>query len=374
MAEPLRGAVVPESFAFLPPAELPLATDVARDQRRYGWTAAVVSILLIRAIVFLVGVWSIQTVTSPDQIDHINASGTPWIAFDGGFYLSIFLHGYPPGPAVPFHIAYFPLYPYAARLLSPLFSASTCLLIVSNVCSIIGLLVVYAWAKSITKVRTAFISAVLLAAYPGAAFYCADMTEGMFMMLVAIVMFLLTQQRLYTAALVCAVATACRPTAVALSVTVVVWTILNSREFPIKVQLRRVILIGMLSIMGGACYEGFLWHRYGRIDAYKVSEDKWEHLDVHIMPATDREALEKVREDWISSTLAPQLREAKPASSELFPTSHRQEPPPRSWKFFESKLTTSQAWNRLIIFALLLVLAGAIVKRSAVPRLLLLVP
>ena len=357
------------------PEPLPLE-EPTESHARYGWPTAIVTIIVIRAAIFIAGVMSIHSVTSVDQIDHENASGTPWVAFDGGFYRSILLHGYPKGPAVPYQIAYFPLYPYTCRLLLPFMSATAALLTVSNLCSLIGLCVVYGWAKSITNRRTAYISTLLLALYPGAVFYCASLTEGMFTMFVAIVMYLLTSKRMYTAALVCAVATACRPTAVALSLTVFIWTIFNTFEMPWKQQLRKVILVGMISVVGGACYQGFMWHRYHRFDAYKVAEDKWDVMAGPNRPPEDLESLKEVEDEWQATAIVPTIvgrpNSDHPGSASIVVV--RPEPARYSPAWFWSRLKTSQAWNRLITLALLIMLIGAVIRRSAVPRLLLLTP
>ena len=342
----------------------------------YGWPTVIASVFAIRTLIFFAGIWSIQSLGHFAQIDHGNASGTPWMAFDGGFYRFITVHGYPPGPTVPYHIAYFPLFPYLSRLLLPFMAPSSALITISNLCSLIGLLLMYGWARSITNARTAYISTMLLATYPGAVFYCAGLTEGMFMMFVAITMYLLTSQRLWTAAIVCAIATACRPTAVALSATVFFWTIFNSRELPLKVQIRKAILIGMLSVVGGACYQGFMWHRYHRFDAYKIAEDKWDITAGPQRQPTDKEALREVNEEWQPATIVPTVVSRPGTDSPGTPNFPRIQPePPRySMAFFASRMKTSQAWNRLITVALLIMLVGAVIKRSAVPRLLLLTP
>ena len=358
-----------------PPAEV-LPLEESTTVGRYGWLSAIASVVSIRLLILLVGIWSLHSISSTSQIDHANASGTPWMAFDGGFYRFITVHGYPKGPNVPYHIAYFPLFPFLARTLVPFMVPSSALITVSNLCSVIGLLVMYGWAKSITNARTAYFSTLLLAAYPGAVFYCAGLTEGMFMMFVAITMYLLTAQRLWTAAIVCAIATACRPTAVALSATVFIWTIFNSRELPLKVQIRKAILIGMISVVGGACYQGFMWHRYHRFDAYKIAEDKWDVTAGPLRQPTDDEALREVSGEWQPSTIVPTVVSRpgteSPGSSQ-FPRIHP-EPARYSLAFFASRMKTSQAWNRLITVALLIMLVGAVIKRSAVPRLLLLTP
>src|SRR5690606_34031077 len=120
-------------------------------------------------------------------------------------------------------IAFFPLLPLLWRLLGPWFDPGPALLVIANACTLIGFTFFYQWCKALTRPRIAFWACILLATFPAAAFFSAGLTEAPFMMCVAITLFLLQRRSFYTAALVCGMATALRPTGVALAATLVLW-------------------------------------------------------------------------------------------------------------------------------------------------------
>jgi hypothetical protein len=345
----------------------------------YGWASLLPTIFLIRALMFAVGVVSVHTVHSLDQVDPHNASGFPWIAFDSHFYRYLLLSGYPAGPRIPYQIAFFPLFPFACRVLLPVFAAFAseptaaylAMLVLSGACSMVGLCFTYAWARTITDSRTAFIATLLACLLPGAVFFGAGLTEGLFMMFVAITLYLLQKERLYAAAVVCGVGSACRPTSVALAVTVVLWTIYHSRNLPMGRLAARVLLIGALSVAGAASYEAFLWQRYQRIDAFKIAEDKWDFSKDPIDTAENKEILGGVDQTWASANLT-----ATTATIEAHEQSAANHPDPRRYSpaFFADLLTRTSVWNRFMALALLGVMIAAARKATAVPRVLLVLP
>jgi hypothetical protein len=364
----------------------------------YGWCLTVLTVILIRVTVFIAGVVSVATVHSIDQVEPTNASGNSWIAFDCHFYRYNLLHGYPPGPEIPYQIAYFPFLSVVSRAFLPLctvlFGADAApraaLLIVANGCSLIGLCFFYAWVRSLFDARTAFISVVLLAVYPGAAFYCAGETEGPFLMFAAAALYLLQKQWLYSAALISAVATSTRPTAVCLALTVVVWTIYFSWHLPKKQLILRVLIIGFISIAGGLSYEAFLWHRYHHWDAFKQSEDKWDLQRDPIQTAKNQKLLEGVDQRWtfantpavnpvVANTVAANTVASSTAVANMAVTPNNSSPAEspqshHSIRFALQHLLRASIWNRLIAVGLLVLCITAWFKPAGVPRLLLLLP
>jgi hypothetical protein len=69
---------------------------------------AMITVTLIRGFVFLVGVISLATSNYGSAVDTKVSGGASWIAFDSIAYRNIVLYGYPPGPAIPYQIGYFP--------------------------------------------------------------------------------------------------------------------------------------------------------------------------------------------------------------------------------------------------------------------------
>jgi len=361
------------------PISSALLNERAKDRSAYGWAVLIPTIVLLRTLVFAVGVISVHTVHSLDQIQPSDASGFPWIAFDSHFYRNILINGYPPGPTVPYQIAFFPLFPLAARTLLPMFEALVgpqtasheALVTVSNICSIIGLCFVYAWARLLIDARTAFVSTLLLALYPSAVFFSAGLTEGLFLMFAALALYLLQKQRLYAAAAVSALASASRPTAVSLAATVVLWTIYYSWNLPKKQLVLRVLLIGMISVAGAASYQCYIWNRYQRFDAFKAAEDKWDLESDPIELPTNQRLIEGVDQVWSSPNLT-----VTPASFDQWAKTAPAQPDPKrySMEFFIDRLRRTSAWNRAMALVLLCVLVGAALRRTAVPKLVLVLP
>jgi hypothetical protein len=361
------------------PAPLLLRGDAAACRSAYGWTLVIPTILVIRTLIFAVGLISVHTVHTLDQVDPHNASGFPWMAFDSHFYRYILTTGYPAGPQVPYQIAYFPLFPFASRALLPLFAAFAseqnaayiAMLTLSTASAIVGLCFTYAWARAITDARTAFIATVLTCLLPGAVFLSAGLTEGLFLMFVAITLYLMQKKRLYAAAMVCGIGSACRPTSVALAMTLVLWTIYYSRNLPIARLAARVLLIGALSIAGAASYEAFLWHRYQRIDAFKIAEDKWDISSDPIDSPANQAVLQGVDQTWSSANLTATT--ASIEAQEKIAAAHPR-PPKYSPAFFLDLLTRTSVWNRFMALALLGVIIAAACQTTAVHRVLLVLP
>ena len=372
---------------LIPPVSSKRSFERTREHQTYGWTVAMLFMVSIRVLIFAAGVISVRTAR---HIVDYNATGIPWIAFDSGFYRYILIYGYPPGPAIPYQIAYFPLYPFAARLLIPLLSPfvsggtlhAAALLIFSNACSAVGFGFIYAWARSLTNARTAFVTVLLVSTYPGAVFFCAALTEGPFMMFCAIVLYLLRKDRIYWAAGICALATALRPTGVALAAVVVLWALTRSWHLPKARLAGRVFLIGMISYLGACSYEGYLWARYGQYDAYKISEDKWDLNQDTSGSTTNSGLLNLMQMEGDAGAIKPAVSPAgalsntaavAPPSPPVF-IELPVEPKRYSVAFFIDRLKTTQAWNRLFALTLFTVMIAALLKPTGIPRILLMLP
>jgi hypothetical protein len=378
-----QGATVSEAL-ITPPAEaspasyLPSLAQV-EESRAYGWSTLIPAILFTRTLIFAVGVMSVLAVHSVSQINPHNGSGYPWAAFDSHFYKAILLSGYPPGPGITYQIAFFPLFPYASRLVLPVFEAIVApqtapyaaLVAFSNICSLVGLCFVYAWTRTFASSRTAFIATVLITLCPSAVFYSAGLTEGPFMMFAAITIYLLQKQRVYAAAAVCALGTACRPTAVGLAATVVLWAIYYSWNMPKGRLLLRVLLVGTVSVAGAASYQCFLWHQYHRFNAFKLAEDKWNFEQDPVSSAENQRSLKGIDALWVSDnlTVTPAMIEAQARSKALAPQPRRYSP-----EFFISHLSQPSAWNRVMALVLLGMLILALVKESGVSKILQVLP
>jgi hypothetical protein len=334
------------------------------------------AVLLIRAAIFVIGVLSLAMTSSPSQIDLKVASGTSWIAFDSNAYRYILLCGYPQGPQIPYQIAYFPLFPLLSRVLLPVCSLlfgsdgapRAAMLLVSNSCSFIGLFFLYEWVASFLTARTAAIATLLLAVYPGSVFFCAGLTEAPFFMLVTIAVYLLCRQRLLAAAFISALATLCRPTGVALAITIVAWTFYNAQTLSARRLVLKLMLVGGISLAGAISYQCYLWHRYQHFNAYERSQEYWDPaLYPNGGPPSDNASP--------PDSQSADHTETNVKATEMAAASSNDSDYPRySVAFFLSRLLKTQGWNRIIAFVLLVILGAAYFRPVGMPRVLLLLP
>jgi Gpi18-like mannosyltransferase len=370
-----RQLAVPEAFRVI---DLYPKLDARREVGVWSRRETLLAVLLIRASIYIMGLVSLAAVSSPRQIDATVASGTPWIAFDGNAYRDILLHGYGAGPKIPYQIAYFPLFPYAARAFLPICNSvfgtregsAAAMLLFSNICSLIGFVFFYEWARLYLSGRMASIATLLLATYPGSVFFCAGLSEGPFLMLVAVALYLLGKKQFLAAAAVSALATFSRPTGIALACTVTAWTFYQSRALPTRRQLLKVALIGALSCAGAVSYQCFLWHRYQSFNAYELAENFY--WDPHLTPseitkqAISRDAFaQKGFVEYEASIGNPTASSSADVDASI---------PRYSVAFFANRLLKTQGWNRVIALALLVVLIAAYIRPVPIPRTLLILP
>jgi hypothetical protein len=295
----------------------------------------------IRGVVWLVGMLSLghYGIANP-----MMASSTPWIAWDGIHYLTILTSGYPQGPQVPPHIAFFPLYPLLASLLTPILHPSVALLVVSNLCALAGLAVAFDWARRLTDLRTATLLVLITASWPGAVFFSAALTEGPFLLCTALVLWLVQQERFWWAAGVCALATALRPTGIALSIFVGLWVLFKYRpEQPLLRRLGLSILVGLVAVLGLIAFQGFIWHRYERFDAYLIAQEYW-HDTGEVMLLQKNALLANM--DGFAAVAG----------------------------YYMSKAGTPQAWNRVLMWLLVGLSVYGAFRARGVPRLMFAIP
>lgn len=306
--------------------------------------------LAVRALVFAAGVVSLW-LANEGAIDPVYASGVPLVAWDSLHYREILVTGYGPAPSAA--LAFFPLYPLAARLLTPPLTPEVALLAVANACTLAGLTVAYVWARVFVSADVARAGTLLTAVYPPAAFLSAAYTEGPFLLLVAVTFFAMARRAWLGAALACGVATACRPTGAALAAVVWLGAAADHwrRWFDVKTLLKLVGL-GLLAISGLIAYEIFMWARYGDPLVYLEIQKYWNEPPMPRPPApTGAPAGDPISWglDAIRNALAP-------------------------WPFIERRVTSLSVWNKGWTLLLLLVTGVGFVAPGPIPRLLFAVP
>ncbi|HEY7088077.1 MAG TPA: glycosyltransferase family 39 protein, partial [Tepidisphaeraceae bacterium] len=236
-------------------------------------------------------------------------------------------------------IAYFPLVPLVSRAMSRIMPLDVAMVVFSNLCSLIGFGFLFDWARRLVDARTATICVLITATFPGAVAIAAGMTEGPFLMLVAMALWLLQRKRFYGAAVAAGIATATRPTGVALAMVVVLyaWTQLASE--PLARRMMNVLVLGLISFSGTIAYEAFLWHRYETPTAYSQAQSAWTSGDDVRMARDTAGGVKRY-----------------------------------SWEFFRSRLLRPQGLNRLIGLAVLVVTVAGLLKPVRIPRVYFLLP
>jgi hypothetical protein len=306
-----------------------------------GWGRAAVFTLLVRTVVFVTGLLATTTLFPPTPLGNAPPTAK-WVVWDGGAYLWVAQHGYPLSASSPDirGIAFFPLYPWATRAVSHVTSMplTWVLVAISNMCALIGFGFFYSWVKNLVNQRAAMVSLLVLATSACAVFFSAALTEGPFFMLVAIALWLLQKKQIWWAAVVCGVATACRPTGAALAITLAMYALFYPRDRAWWGRIGRAALIGLVASSGAIAYEAFLWHRYEKPDIYFHAEDHWAHADA------------------VRLTV-----EAKHVSR-------------YSLQFFLNRADSPMAWNRLIAIAMAGIIVIGFIKPGPVPRALFILP
>jgi hypothetical protein len=310
-----------------------------------SFAVAVLAVLAIRVCILCVGFFSARA--APVGAEPLFNHEHPWMAWDAAHYYIIAEHGYPLNRDNPYdperrifsQIAYFPLVPLIGRAMSLVMPLGVALVFFSNVCSIVGFIFMYAWAQRITTARAAGMSLLVTATFPGAVAFAAGMTEGPFFMLVALGLWLLQRRNFFAAAVVAGIASATRPTGVALSVTVAIYAWTCMGDLPLPRRLARFAALGAISISGLLAYEAFLWHRFGTPMAYFQSQQFWTHMDQARMQHEQSTGMTRY-----------------------------------SWEFFKDRLTRPQAWNRGLALVILIVTAMGFIRPMGIPRVVFLLP
>jgi len=202
-------------------------------------------------------------------------------AWDGGWYLAVVKHGYPSpipeiaGKATESTIGFFPLYPLVVRFASHLlpFSAAVVAIAVSMLCGAAVVLLFHRLAFQFTDPETAERAAILFAFFPGSFVLSMPYTEALMLLLAAVCFLSLFRHQWLLAGLSAALATACRPTGLALAAACA-WqaavAIRQRREW-------RSVVAPLLAPTGVLAFFLFLQARTGEFTAwFRVEKEGWK--------------------------------------------------------------------------------------------------
>lgn len=148
----------------------------------------------------------------------------PLLNFDGLHYRSIVQNGYRYRPvsldAEPAerqqNIAFFPLYPLTASLLTPLLGVHGAMIFVSHAAALAAALVLHFWITWRVDAACAAAAVACVLCLPSACYYSFGYAESTTLLMTVLTLACLDAGRLLPAALACGLATATRPTAAAL--------------------------------------------------------------------------------------------------------------------------------------------------------------
>ncbi len=312
------------------------ARPAAESIRKFAVAMSLVAAL--RLCVLCTGLLSVHL--APKGTEPLFNFAHPWLAFDARSYRELALHGYAADrKGTPYLdgttftlIAYFPAWPFVSRVLSLILPIDVAMVLLSNVCSIIGFGFLYAWARRLAGARAALICVLIAATFPGAVSFAAGMTEGPFFMLVTITLWLLESERFYSAAVLAGIATATRPTGLALAMIVPMYAWLRHGSVPLQKRVTTFAILSAIGLTGIVGYEAFLWHRYDSPTAYFEAQKHWNHLEERRLQAEAANHINRHSPD-----------------------------------FFLESMTRPQVWNRGIAIATLIVILAGLLKPGAFP-------
>jgi len=244
-----------------------------------GWLDALAIFTVVTVCVFIAvnlgGHAQLSSIASVDTAPYTGSSifGS-WFRFDGRWYDIIATQGYYwAGPDVQSPVAYFPAYPMLLRVLHELTGESVRLLgsLVTIACGAGMSVMLLRWCRDRVDSTTARIALITLLVYPYAYYFMgAVYADALFAVLVIGAFMLLERDHPIWAGLVGALATATRPTGIALVVGLVA-VVLWKREVFTRVAGRTVISIRklrrgdfgvLLSIGGLIAYMTYLGARF----------------------------------------------------------------------------------------------------------------
>lgn len=247
--------------------------------RRPSWLDALGIFAVIAACVFLAvmlgGRSHLSSIASIDAAPYTGSSiFGAWFRFDGRWYDIIAISGYSwAGPEVQSPVAYFPAYPMLLRILHEVTGVSVRLLgsLVTIACGAAMSVAFLRWCRDRVDPSTARVALISLLVYPYAFYFMgAVYADALFALAVIGAFLLLEREHPIWAGLVGALATATRPTGLAVVVglfAVLLWkrdvitSVAGRRSIALR-NLRRGDLGVLLSLGGLLAYMTYLGARF----------------------------------------------------------------------------------------------------------------
>jgi hypothetical protein len=246
-----------------------------RTPTPWVWAFVLVVFAASRLVFMGAGVLAAAYLPQADPAgDPLGPSGSLsyWTHWDGAWYSQIATEGY--GERAPESTAFFPLYPMLVRFGSSLLGGPALWgVVISLLCSALGLFFVFRVAEEFYAGRAARAATLALAFFPTAFYLNAVYTEALFLALTAGCVWAASVRRdLLLAGVFGALAAATRNVGVLLLIPLLFEWLTHRREF----GTRGLVGISLVPL-GLAGYALFLWKRFGEPLLFaRQQEDYWE--------------------------------------------------------------------------------------------------
>ena len=199
------------------------------------------------------------------------ADFAPLCRFDGVHYRSIIAGGYryqapPPGTTdrtlLEQNIAFFPLFPLLCWPLTHFMSPAAAMILVAHGCALAAAIVLYLWIRRRIDEPAALLAVAITFCWPASVYYSFGYAESVTLLLMVVALWLIDARAFTAAAVVCGLATATRPTALAIVGVLLLAYWLSSPE-PRRRRLAKLIPLGVVGAAGILAYAAYLTYRFG---------------------------------------------------------------------------------------------------------------
>jgi hypothetical protein len=216
------------------------------------------------------------------------------LTWDGGWYREIMEHGYtarpaqwPPGLGGWTTYPFFPLFPYAARLIDAVIGRPLiALTLVPHLAALVGAIGVYRLARQLYSPRTAMIAAWIAGLLPGTLTFSMAYPDSIFMAASVWAVVLVSERRPALAAIVTLVATTSRPNGVLLllPLALLVWQ-MPPADVPAAASAgapkwqawaKTMVILTAPSAAFLVAWSWFMHDRTGDAFAYFTAKRAWE--------------------------------------------------------------------------------------------------
>ena len=197
----------------------------------------------------------------------------PLCRFDGVHYRSIIKGGYryaPPPSSQPItsrkqveqNIAFFPLYPLFCQPLTKILNTQAAMILTTHLCALAAAIVLYLWVRRRIDEKAALFSVAAVFCLPPACYYSFAYAESLTLLTIVSALWLIDRRAWIPAAIVCGLATATRPTALAIVAVYMLAYWFNNPGSRAGLW-RRLVPLSVVAAGGLISYAVYLTIRFG---------------------------------------------------------------------------------------------------------------